>query len=384
MNILFLTTHLNTGGITSYIFTLAKGLTKRGHTVYVASSGGEYVARLAAEGIDFIPIPIKTKSEIDPRIMVSMCRLRKHIQEKNIEIIHANTRVTQVLAGLLRRFSHKTFISTCHGFFRPRFFRRALPCWGERVIAISEGVREHLFRDFKVEQERIITIHNGIDLEHFQKKISQEEARGRFGLGPGPVVGIIARLSDVKGHPFLITAMQDVTEKIPGAQLLIVGEGREKEKLADLVKRLGIGKSVYFIPSVPDTREALAAMDVFVMPSLKEGLGLSLMEAMASEVPVIGSAVGGITTLIQNRATGLLVPAGDAGRLGSAIIELLQNPAEAGAFAQAARVFIHAHFSQEEMITKTEEVYRQCLIGDSDSFFKSKTKKRVAVPNFRC
>jgi len=361
MNILFLTTHLNTGGITSYIFTLAKGLTKRGHTAYVASSGGEYVARLAAEGINFIPIPIKTKSEVDPRIMVSMCRLRKHIREKNIEIIHANTRVTQVLAGLLRRFSHKTFISTCHGFFRPRFFRRALPCWGERVIAISEGVREHLRRDFKVEQERIITIHNGIDLEHFQKKISQEEARKLFGLGPGPVVGIIARLSDVKGHPFLITAMKDVTEKIPGTQLLIVGEGKEKEKLADLVKRLGIGKSVYFIPSVPDTREALAAMDVFVMPSLKEGLGLSLMEAMASGVPVIGSAVGGITTLIQNRATGLLVPAGDAGRLGSAIIELLQNLAEAGAFAQAARVFIHAGFSQEEMITKTEEVYRQCL-----------------------
>jgi glycosyltransferase involved in cell wall biosynthesis len=155
--------------------------------------------------------------------------------------------------------------------------------------------------------------------------------------------------------------MQDVTEKIPGAQLVIVGEGKEKEKLADLVKRLGIGKSVYFIPSVPDTREALAAMDVFVMPSLKEGLGLSLMEAMASGVPVIGSAVGGITTLIQNRATGFLVPAGDAGRLGSAIIELLQNPAEAGAFAQAARVFIHASFSQEEMIAKTEEVYRQCL-----------------------
>jgi glycosyltransferase involved in cell wall biosynthesis len=362
MNILFLTTHLNTGGITSYVFTLAKGLRKRGHSVSVASSGGEYVERFLKEDVEFIPIPIKTKSEIDPRIIASMFKLRKTVREKNIELIHANTRVTQVLACLLFKSTHTPFLSTCHGFFRPRFFRRSFPCWGKRVIAISEEVRGHLIQDFQVEKERIAVVNNGIDFQYFQEKIPREAARKAFGLAGGPVVGIIARLSDVKGHSFLITAMKDVVREVGGAQLLVVGEGKEKEKLVDLTRRLGLEKSVYFIPTVADTREALAAMDVFVMPSLKEGLGLSLMEAMAYGIPVIGSAVGGIATLIQDRATGLLVPPKDADRLGGAIIELLRDQQGASALAEKARVLIHVGFSREQMAAKTEEVYRQCLL----------------------
>jgi len=112
MNILFLTNHLNVGGITQYSLTLASGLKKRGHNVYIASSGGNLVTRFVDEGITYINIPIKTKSEISWNVLASLFKLLPYVKEKNIDIIHANTRVTQVLGYLIQRFSHKPFVST--------------------------------------------------------------------------------------------------------------------------------------------------------------------------------------------------------------------------------------------------------------------------------
>jgi glycosyltransferase involved in cell wall biosynthesis len=363
MKILYLSNHLNVGGITSYIFSLAAGFKERGHDVYVASSSGDCLDRFIQEEINYIPIPIRTKAEIDPRILLSSFMLLKYIKEKNIEIVHANTRVTQVLACLIQKYSGRPYVSTCHGFFKPRFFRRMFPCWGKRVIAISQQVADHLRDDFEVEEERIRIIHNGIDLDRFipPDSSARAAAKEKLGLQAAKVIGIIARLSDVKGHIYLIQAMPKVLKQAPDAKLLIAGQGREKRKLAELAKELGITGSVIFRDSVADTFQALSAIDIFVMPSLKEGLGLSLMEAMACGIPVVGSDVGGIKTLIQNNQNGLLVAAADSEALSRAILELLQDVSKAKALGEGARIFIHKNFSQRRMLLETEKVYRECL-----------------------
>ncbi|MDD5155236.1 MAG: glycosyltransferase family 4 protein [Candidatus Omnitrophica bacterium] len=363
MNILYLSNHLNTGGITSYILSLAKGLKERGHNVCVASSAGDCLDRFIREGISYIAIPINTKAEISPKILFSFFKLLGYIKEKDIQIIHANTRVTQVLACLLQKYSGRIYVYTCHGFFKPKLSRRLFPCWGRLVIAISRQVSDHLRNDFKVGQAKIRIIHNGIDLERFAAcgPEAKSAAKEKFGLSGAKVIGIIARLSDVKGHVYLIRAMPEVLEKIPDARLLIVGEGREKAKLAALAAGLGITKSVFFLPSVADTAEALSAMDIFVMPSLKEGLGLSLMEAMSCGLPVIGSNVGGIKTLIRHGENGLLVEPADSDSLCAAMLELLQDRFKAEALGKEARVFIQSNFSQEKMLIETEEVYKECL-----------------------
>jgi len=225
MNILYLTNHLNIGGITSYALTLASGMRKRGHNVYIASSKGEIVSRFITAGVEYIPIPIKTKSEVSYKVFISKFKLLKIIKEKNIDIIHANTRVTQVLSFLLRRSSGKPYIWTCHGFFKPRLFRKAFPCWGDKIIAISESVKEHLITDFAAKEKDIRVIHNGIDLDKFKIQNSKFkiDIKKNLGLGEGPVIGIIARLSEEKGHAYLIKAMPEVIAKAPDAQLLIVG-----------------------------------------------------------------------------------------------------------------------------------------------------------------
>jgi glycosyltransferase involved in cell wall biosynthesis len=363
MNILYLTTHLNTGGITSYVLTLARGLKKRGHTVYVASSGGELLGRFLSEGINFIPIPIKTKSEIHPKIVFSYFRLKQIIRKKEIQIIHANTRVTQVLAHFLSRGSSRPYLATCHGFFKKRFFRLRFPYWGAKVIAISAQVKEHLVEDFKIPAQGIEVIHNGVDAERFREQGTEHRGQSKkeLGLGEGPVVGIIARLSEVKGHAYLIQAMRLVRAQVPDAQLVIAGEGSLKKDLIALAGSLGLREHIFFLPNTADTRKLLSVMDVFALPSLHEGLGLALMEAMAAGVAVVGSDIGGIKSLIQHRHSGLLVAPGDAQGLAEAIVELLKDAQKRKLFAQSARELIVRDFSQEEMISKTEGVYLRCL-----------------------
>jgi len=363
MNILYITNHLNIGGITSYVLTLSRGFIAKGHRVYIASSGGELLPNFLEAHVEFIKIPIRTKQEISPAILFSYLKLKKAIKKHNIEIIHAHSRTTQVLAFLLQKQTGAHFISTCHGFFKPRIFRRAFGCWGEKVIAISEQVREHLLCDFSVAPGKVTVVNNGIDVRRFSPDYLKEIKRpgSGFGLKSGPVIGIVARLSDVKGHIYLIRAMKIIIETFPHAQLLSVGEGKMKQELKTLAEDLNIKESILFIPEAKDTREALASMDVFVMPSLKEGLGLALMEAMSSGLAVVGSDVGGIRTLIADGQSGILVQSQDSLGLASAISALLQDPQRREMLGRNARNFIAANFSQEKMIDETERVYRECL-----------------------
>lgn len=373
MNILYLTTHLNIGGITSYLLTLTAGLKSRGHNVYIASSGGETALRFTKQGITLITIPIKTKSEISPKILLSFLKLLPVIKKENIDIIHCNSRVTQVLGCLLSCFSRPPFVSTCHGFFKTRFSRKIFPCWGKKVIAISQQVKVHLIEDFNVKEEDIRVINNGIDIEKFpagggsvyggktQNEKRKIEIKKELGLKNGLVVGIIGRLSDVKGHIYLIEAMKEVLEKNSEAQLLIVGEGRMKDEIINLIKKLDIEKQVVIILSVTDTAAILSIIDIFVMPSLKEGLGLSLMEAMAAGLAVIGSDVGGIKSLIQHNRTGLLVQPADIRSLSKAILELLDGSQQRKFLGDNAKEFIARNFSAEQMVDFTEKMYNEVM-----------------------
>ncbi|MBU3958257.1 MAG: glycosyltransferase family 4 protein [Candidatus Omnitrophica bacterium] len=367
MNILYLTNHLNIGGISSYVLTLARGLRAKGHNIYLASSGGELLPKFIQAGIVYIPAPLKTKSEVSPKIVVSLFKLLGALRRNNIDILHSNSRTTGVLGSLLSSLTHTAHISTCHGFFKPRLWRRLFGCWGDRTIAISQAVKEHLMEDFGVKAENISIVHNGIDINRFRVQSAEYRVQKKkdLGLGEGPIVGIVARLSDVKGHIYLIEAMKTVLEKIPDAQLLIVGEGKMEKELKALVQKLKIENNVNFVPSVYETPEILSIMDLFVMPSLKEGLGLSLIEAMAQGLAVIGSDVGGIRSLIKHDYTGILVEPRDSNQLSSEIINLLRDAQKRKFLGAQAQSFVSQNFSGEQMATETEGVYSECLNAKS-------------------
>lgn len=352
MNILLMANHFNTGGITSYLLNLSRGLSAQGHKVWIVSAGGNCVG-LLSPGVEHVRMDIRVKSEVHPKVWLALAALAALVKQEKIGIIHANTRVTQVMAALVSRRTGVPFVSTCHGFFKPRFFRRLFPCWGRGVIAISKGVREHLLSDFHLDPARVYLILNGIDVEQFKRSLLQRPAQA------GPVVGIIARLSDVKGIDVLIKAFPAVRAQFAQAKLWIVGEGPQEKYLRGLVEGLGLAGCVRFEPVVNRTADILPMFDVFVMPSLQEGLGLSVIEAQAAGIPVVASNVGGLPDLIEDGKTGMLAPVGQSDALAQKIIAVLKNPAQAAAMAAAARAQVEQNFSLTRMTQETIGFYAQ-------------------------
>ncbi len=327
MKILLLTTHLNTGGIASYCLTQVNVLKGR-HKVIVASSGGDTVSRIENEGAAHLYINIRTKSELSPKIFTSVLTLLPVIRKECIDVIHAHTRVTQVLACLLSFITCVSYVPTCLVYFRQRLGRRLFKCWGRKVVAISDAVESHLITDLGVHPDAIRLIYTGIDAKHFKRSYSAKEIleiRTKFSISGGPVIGMVGRLSPVKGQKTLLEAAPSILRDFPDARFLFIGEGPSEHGLKELVDRLGIEESTVFVRTVHDTAQPLAIMDVFAFPSIKEGLGLSLMEALSAGRPCVASDTGGIGSIIDNGRNGLLVPPGDAEGLADAIKRVLKD-----------------------------------------------------------
>ncbi|MCP4649525.1 MAG: glycosyltransferase family 4 protein [PVC group bacterium] len=356
MNILQLTTHLNYGGISSYCLSLSKELAVKGHNVYIGSSPGDMVPHLERSGIDYIELPIQTKSELSPRVLLSTAKLVKLIKDKQIDIIHAHTRVTQITAYYLNRLTGVPFVTTCHGFFKRNLGRQICPAWGSKVIAISEAVKKHLKIDFYLPEDRIALIPNGIDITRFRVSSRKTDLES-----PARIVGIIARLSSVKGHTCLIEAMAQVIKEFPEAKLYVFGEGHMKYKLIEQAEKMGMSERMLFLPSVSNTQEVLQEIDIFVMPSLQEGLGLSILEAQACGLPVIASNVGGIPTVVKNELNGLLVPPQEPNALAGAIMKVMDNKELAVKLGRHARANVEEHFNLEKMVSPIETVYEGIL-----------------------
>ncbi len=360
MKILLLTTHLNIGGIGRYVTNLAKELQRRGHTVFIASGGGELEETLLQTGVKHIYADIKTKSELSPKIIKSFFALKPFLRKEKIDLIHAHTRGTQVLSALLSFYQKIPYVTTCHGFFKRRLGRRIFGCWGERVVAISEAVKGQLIHDFNVDEKRIVLIHTGIEVERFLQGVREDEIakiKHAWNLNKAPVIGTIGRLSSVKGQDVLLSAAKSLVRDFSNINVLLVGNGPDEERLKKLSSTLGLDKNVIFAGSVDDTTKALSVMDIFVLPSIKEGLGLSLVEAMASGKPCIASRVGGIESLIEDGITGMLVKPGNPDELARAIKYMLSNKDKAEAFRDKAREKVINDFNIDRMAAQIEEMY---------------------------
>ena len=231
------------------------------------------------------------------------------------------------------------------------------------MIAISKPVARHLKEDFKVPESKVHLIANGIDLKKFQMAAEgmRQESRQRYALGNDALIGVIARLSDVKGIDQLIKAMPLVLKEVPEANLLIAGQGPQELELRKLTDLLGLKACVHFKDTVNQTQELLHAFDVFVMPSMMEGLGLSVIEAQACGIPVVASRVGGLIDLIEDGKSGYLVAPKDTAALADRIVRVLKDKQGARAMVLAARQNIEEHFSAQQMLQGTFKFYEQYL-----------------------
>lgn len=366
MKILHLTTHLNRGGISKYILSVGSAFRKKGHEVFVASSGGEMEAEFKAEGLCLKTLAIRTKSELSPKIYWALPELVRWIKKERIEVIHAHTRVTQVMAFWAHGLSGRPFITTVHGFYKRRLGRRLLPAWGERAVAISEPVGDHLREVFHFPLNQIRVIYNGVDFADFIirfRKHNPEEIRREYGISQkAHVVGVTARLVPDKGHEYLIRAAKMLEPEFPDLSLLIVGDGRHRDHLKKLAERLNLLDRIYFTGNLRDVSKPLAAIDVFALPAVwREGFGLSIVEAMVCQKPVIVTNIWALNTLIQNGVNGILVGPRDVESLAGAIRLVMRDRDLRERISKAGQQTAQQRFSLDRMVEELETVYREVL-----------------------
>ncbi|MDP2912863.1 MAG: glycosyltransferase family 4 protein [Candidatus Omnitrophota bacterium] len=363
MRVLQVTTHMDMGGIANYIITLSESLNDKGAFCVVASSGGELEGEMEKRGILHRKLNIRTKSELAPKVLWSIFKLVGIVRDEGIDVIHAHTRVSQVAAFFASRITGVPYVTTCHGFFKKRM-RKVFDTWGSKAIAISDAVALHLRDDLGVRDCRIALIYNGVDCGRFAKEYSAaeiNEIKRRLGLEGQSVIGTIGRLSPVKGQKYLIEALASLVSMRRDVRLLIAGDGPEESALKELVKSLGLESIVRFAGSIIDTRGLLAIMDVFVFPSVKEGLGMALLEALASGKACVASNVGGIGNVIENGSNGILVPIGDSAAIAGAVSRLLDNPELRRKMGDSGRAVVREKFSLDSMTDKMIGVYKEVL-----------------------
>ena len=226
----------------------------------------------------------------------------------------------------------------------------------DRVISVSEHDRQSGVEAGLLPPDRTASIPNGIAVGPAAQgsRLTQRSADAAEVL-------IVGRLVPQKGIPVLLEAARTVLRSHPRARFTLAGDGPLRLELEAQAKRLGISQQVRFLGTVRDTPELLARCDLFVLPSLWEGMPLSLLEAMAAGRPAVATAVSGSAELILDEETGLLVPPGDAAALAAAMARLLEDPATAEAMGTRARDRVRREFSLERMVESTHTLYCNLL-----------------------
>jgi glycosyltransferase involved in cell wall biosynthesis len=229
----------------------------------------------------------------------------------------------------------------------------------DRYIAVSEHIAQQLCQEYGLPARQVTVIHNGIFLSPFDKP-GNDELRAKLGATNGrPIVLTLARLDPQKGHRYILQAVPQV----PHALFVFAGDGPERATLEAQARQLGLDDHrVIFLGYRRDIPELLACCDLFVLPSLFEGLSLSILEAMAANKPVIVSAIGGNNEVVIHEKTGLLVPPENPGALAQAIHRFLSDPLLATQLAAAGKAQVQKNFSADAMVRRVTALYEEILL----------------------
>jgi len=358
-NVLYVRSSLDIGGVTKVIIELACELKARGNKVIVLSQGGPLVKELNEMSIKHCIAPLDPDRKSIVSFASSFFKILKIVKDEKIDIIHSHHRWSTFIAYFVSRIVGIPLVTTHHG---PLRGKKYLSFWGDRVISVCESGKKHLASYFKVNPNKITVIYNGIELNNLPKKVQIQNVLKEMKLDSRyPIVGSIARLSPEKGQKYLLRAIREVLKVRPRVQFVIVGDGPLRDALEKLSTNMGLNKNVLFIGFRNDIRTILASLDFLVLPSLQEGLPLTILEAFATSKPVIATNVGGVSEAVINGKTGILVPSRNHKALADAMILLFNNEAMKIEMGKRGRNLLEQKFNLKEMIRKTEEVYRQLL-----------------------
>jgi glycosyltransferase involved in cell wall biosynthesis len=308
LTILILTTHLNVGGIPQYVINLSRALAQQGNKVFVGSSSGVWAYKLKdLKNVSNIYLPLKTKSILSIKIIFCLFKLIPFVKRANIDIIHANTRVSQYLAYLIYKISGIPYVSVFHNCYKPHIFRKLFKFEGVKSIAVSNFVRAHLISSLSLSKEKIETVYNGIDTDCSPDlSLDSDLYSLKQRLKGFRIVGMVCRLTPEKNVDLMVKSVPLLLKKYPYSKVVVLGQGRQEQELLELTETLGLTQNVFFIKGF-SPRQVFSLFDVFVSLTRGEPFGLTVIEAQVCRVPVVVTPSGAFRETVIDRVTGLIL-----------------------------------------------------------------------------
>jgi glycosyltransferase involved in cell wall biosynthesis len=366
MKILQLISSSGVYGAESVILNLARGLRTAGHQcalgVFANSPNPNLQLHQRAVDEDIPSYPFPCKGQFDP---TAVRRIRDLAAETGADVIHTHGYKADVYTRLAMFDQGVPLVSTCHNWLDEgwrtslygvvdRYVLRSFP----RVVAVSEEVRQRLLKA-GVLQERIRIIPNGIDLRPFTVERAPDPID--WSKDRPAMIGMVARLSAEKGVDLFLRAAAQVAGTISHARFVIVGDGPDRDELEAMIDQLKLRPFVLMLGRRNDMPAQYASFDVLVSSSRKEGLPIAILEAMASGLPLVATAVGDVCNVVRNGETGILLPTGDPGALASAIVDLVRDHAKRRRLGSAARQWVESQYSAERMSNEYLDTYKDAL-----------------------
>lgn len=335
----------------------------------------ENCRKLDKAGVRWLLLPSLTREVHPLKDLQALWQLIGLFRREQPALVHTHTSKAGMLGRMAAWLARvPVIVHTPHGHvfyghfgpFRSWFFlqiERGLSVITDRLIALTDAERQdHLDRAVG-KADRFAVVPSGIDREKFGRARAQgKQQPDWFGCpADGLIIGSVGWLTDIKGHGYLIDAVATLKQKFPSLHLVIVGSGDRRDALLQQAELLGLRDAVHLLGHRDDVDTCLAGMDLFVLPSLNEGMGRALIEAMAAGLPVIASRVGGIPAVIDHERTGLLVPPGDAGGLAEALRRLLERPEWARQLGLAASRSVDSRYGSRSMVHAIESIFAEAL-----------------------
>jgi glycosyltransferase involved in cell wall biosynthesis len=363
------------GGAEVYAMQIAERLDQREFEPIVVCLWGhqtaterQYRQRLAAHTIPtYFGAPWRIELRRDILGAFLACypiikRLQPAIVHSHVEFADFVGLWIKLLGGCqhLLRTSHNTREWSYAPHINP-WMRLSQPLICDREVAISPGVQSILNQRplARLLQRNAPYVPNGIDPAQVHAQHSAASVRAALGIrADAPLFTMVGRLSQQKGVPYLLEAMVAVRQRLPAAQLLIAGDGEDRAATADLIEQLGLRGHVHLLGARRDAYDLIHAADLFVLPSLWEGLPTVLMEAMCLGTPILATDIPGSADLIEHGVTGWLVPAADASALAAGMLRQYHNYQQAQAMAQVARQAVE-RYSYQQIVGEYAAIYRE-------------------------
>lgn len=345
--------------------------------VVTLAAGGPLEEELKTAGVRVARLNSFIKKPSKKKLILWYQRLRalvEFLRKESPAILHTHLTSADIVGWYAcKKAGVKRVVSTEHNINIDEkkwqtFLKKLLATTPSRVVCLSEAIKQFTVRAYNFSEKKLQVIYDGVDIKKFTPAATPPVLNGETPdlssnrLTRTPQITCVARLEPQKGHEILLRALARIEDM--AWELVMVGEGSLKDYLMDLARVLNIRERVNYLGAQQDIPAILRDTDIFVLPSLWEGLGVVILEAGACGVPVVASRVGGIPEMIIDKETGLLVPPGDVEALSHAVRELLQDRASAREMGIAARTRVEQHFTLPQTIEQYKMLYESLINND--------------------